>query len=246
MIANYRIKISASELHKTEGNVNLRDIILGGQDGLVNVLGLLLGIAVASGDLRIILAGGLAGAFAESVSMAAVAYTSTRAEQSIYEGEMARERHEIRNKPEEEKEELRELYRQKGFSEQLLEEVVNKISSNEDVWLDEMVKSELGLTPVETRNAFISSLVVGVAAIIVSLIPLVPFLFVIAWHISVNQAIWLSLIISAVTLFFLGAYKAKITAGEWHKSGVEIAVIGIVSALIGYFIGTLFKAPPAI
>lgn len=245
MNPEFRIKIVPSEPHKAIGQVSLRDIILGGQDGLVNVLGLLLGIAVASGDLRIILAGGFAGAFAESISMAAVAYTSTRAQQSLYEGELERERQEIRETPEKEKEEIRKLYSQKGFSGKLLDEVVDKITENEEVWLDEMVKSELNLEPVETKKALVSSAVVGLAAIVGSLVPILPFLSLSTLEISIGQAIWISLIISALTLFIIGVYKARTTVGDWWKSGAEIAVIGIVSALVGYFIGLLFKAPTA-
>lgn len=233
------LKITFSEQHKVSSN--LRDIILGGQDGLVNVLGIVLGLAVASQDLRIILAGGLAATFAESVSMAAVAYTSKRAEQSFYEGEFEREKREIKEVPELEKEEIREIYRQKGFSGKLLEDIVAKITSNEDVWLDEMMKFELGLVPVETKLALTSGVVVGLAAVIGSFVPLLPFLFFGALQISINQAIWISLVISAVTLFIVGAYKAKTTVGDWKKSGLEIAVIGIVSALVGYVVGQFFK-----
>src|SRR4030043_1404831 len=215
MIASFKIGITPSEPHKTLGYVSLRDIILGGQDGLVNVLGLLLGIAVASNDLRIILAGGLAATFAESISMAAVAYTSTRAQQSLYEGELAKERREIEETPQEEKEELRDLYRQKGFSGRLLDEVVEKLTSDKNVWLDEMVKSELGLQPVETRKAVISSGVVGLAALVGSLIPMVPFFLLPLMQLSISQAIWWSLIISAIALFILGAYKAQTSIGDW-------------------------------
>src|SRR3990170_7827624 len=157
-----KAKNSLAEPHKL--NSSLRDIILGGQDGLVNVLGIVLGLAVASQDLRIILAGGLAATFAESVSMAAVAFTSTRAQQSFYERELAREKREIKEVPEMEIEEIRQIYRKKGFSGKLLEDVVKQITSNEEVWLDEMMKFELGLQPVETTRAFISSAVVGFAA----------------------------------------------------------------------------------
>lgn len=237
-------------LHQSEKNseehrspTNLRDIILGGQDGLVNVLGIILGLAIASGDLRIILVGGLAATFAESVSMAAVAYTSTRAQQSFYESELAREKREIKEIPEEEREEIREIYRQKGFSGKLLEDVVEKITSNEKVWLDEMMKFELGLQPVETKNAFRSSAIVGVAAFVGSLIPLAPFLFLNILQLQINQAIGVALVMSAVTLFIVGAYKAKATVGDWKSSGAEIAVIGMVAAFIGYAIGLLFRAP---
>ena len=222
---------------------NLRDIILGGQDGLVNVLGIILGVAVASADIRIILAAGLAATFAESVSMAAVAFTSKRAEQSFYESELEREKREIKEIPELEKEEIREIYRRKGFSGKLLADVVEKITSDEEVWLDEMMKFELELKPVETKHAFLSGLVVGIAAVIGSLIPLLPFFFLVLLNISINQAILVSLAISALALFIVGAYKAKATVGDWKKSGLEIAVIGIVSALVGYVIGLLFKAP---
>lgn len=229
-----------TELHRSSSN--LRDIILGGQDGLVNVLGIILGLAVASQDLRIILVGGLAATFAESVSMAAVAYTSKRAEQSFFEGELERERWEIRETPEAEKEEIREIYRKKGFSDKLLDDVVEKITSNEEVWLDEMMRSELGLLPVETRHALRSGVVVGLAAVVGSLVPLLPFLFLKMLQLTIGQAILVSLTISAITLFVVGAYKAKTTIGDWKKSGAEIAVIGIVSALVGYLVGLLFKA----
>src|SRR3990172_765589 len=176
------------EPHKVSSN--LRDIILGGQDGLVNVLGIILGIAVASQDLRIILAGGLAATFAESISMAAVAYTSTRAQQSFYESELTREKREIKEVPEMEVEEIREIYRKKGFSGKLLEDVVAKITSDEEVWLDEMMKFELGLQSVETKNALGSALVVGIAALVGSLIPLTPFFVLSFLKLSIPQAIW--------------------------------------------------------
>src|SRR3989344_6302525 len=174
---------------------NLRDIILGGQDGLVNVLGIILGVAVASADIRIILAAGLAATFAESVSMAAVAFTSKRAEQSFYESELEKEKREIKETPEIEREEIREIYRKKGFSGKLLDSVVEKITSDEEVWLDEMMKFELELQPVATKNALISSAIVGVAAIVGSLIPLSPFFFVSALKISLSSATWVSLFI---------------------------------------------------
>ena len=234
--------LEVQEQHKATSN--LRDIILGGQDGLVNVLGIVLGLAAAAVDLRIILAGGLAATFAESVSMAAVAYTSRRAEQSFYESELEREKREIKEVPEMEVEEVREIYRKKGFSGKLLEDVVAQITSNEEVWLDEMMKFELGLQSVETKNALGSALVVGIAALVGSLIPLTPFFVLSFLKLSIPQAIWISLVISALILFIVGAYKAKATIGDWKKSGAEIAVIGIISALVGYVVGQFFKAPP--
>jgi len=104
----------------------LADVILGGQDGLVNVLGVILGVAAASGDQRIIIAAGLAATFAESVSMGAVAFTSMRARRDFYEAELAREKREMVEVPEVETEEIREIYRKKGFKGKLLEQIVEK------------------------------------------------------------------------------------------------------------------------
>src|SRR5512147_3151478 len=93
----------------------LSDIILGGQDGLVNVLGVILGVAAATSDPRIVLVAGLAATFAESVSMGAVAYTSTLADADYYESEKTREYRHLLQSPNVEREEIREIYRQKGF-----------------------------------------------------------------------------------------------------------------------------------
>ena len=150
---------------------------------------------------------------------------------------------EIKEVPEEEREEIREIYRKKGFSGELLEQVTEKITSNEEVWLDEMMKFELGLQPVETKHALSSGVVVGLAALVGSIIPLIPFFFLRPLQASINEAVIISLFISAITLFAIGAYKAKTTVGDWKKSGLEIAVIGILAAFVGYAVGLFFQAP---
>lgn len=217
---------------------SLADVILGGQDGLVNVLGIVLGVAAATSDPRIVMVAGLAATFAESISMAAVAYTSTLAETSHYESERDREYRHIRMVPAVEREEIREIYRRKGFSGDLLEEIVSRITANEDVWVAEMMSEEHQLTPTTRRDAFRSAMIVGFAAIVGSVIPLVPFMFL-----AVAPSIIISVVIAGITLFVVGAYKAKTTVGSPSKSGLEMALIGIVSALVGYLVGLLLKAP---
>lgn len=228
----------AHSLVEEHGSSSLSDVILGGQDGLVNVLGVILGVAAASGDPRIIQAAGLAAAFAESVSMAAVAYTSTLADSEHYQSELKREAWEIEHNPTGETEEIRQIYLKRGFSGELLEQVVEKIVSNQKTWLETMMTDELKLQPIAKNQAVKSAVVVGFSAIVGSLIPLFPFFLF-----SLQTSIISSLIISALTLFLVGVYKAKVTIGTWYKSGVELMVIGLVSALVGYLIGSLFKAP---
>ena len=214
----------------------LSNIILGGQDGLVNVLGVILGVAAATQDARIVLAAGMAATFAESVAMGAVAYTSSVADQEFYESEREREHRHIENVPHLEKEEIRDIYRKKGFEGELLERIVEKITEDKDVWVNVMLAEEHQLAPTSRKDAAKASFVVGLSALIGSFIPLTPFFFV-----PVITGIWISLLISAIALFTFGAYKAKRTVGHPGKSGLELLIIGMVSATVGYAVGLLFK-----
>lgn len=218
---------------------SLSDIILGGQDGLVNVLGVILGVAAATGDPYIVLVAGLAATFAESVSMGAVAYTSTLADAALYESEVAREYRHIREVPRLETKEIRDIYAEKGFKGDLLDRIVNTITANKEVWVAVMMAEEHQLVQTDRKRALRSALIVGIAAIVGSLIPLAPFAFL-----TVKMGIWASIILSAVVLFIVGAYKARVTVGNPGKSGLEMAAIGTISALVGYAVGSLLKVPP--
>jgi predicted membrane protein (TIGR00267 family) len=229
--------------HHTQADPHRRasfisDIILGGQDGLVNVLGVILGVAAATQDSRIVLVAGLAATFAESVSMAAVAYTSTLADADFYESEREREYRHIQNVPRLEKQEIRDIYANKGFRGELLERIVDTITTNKDVWVAVMMAEEHQLTPIDRRQALRSAIIVGIAAVIGSLIPLIPFLLL-----PVSVGILASILVSALVLFVFGVFKARATVGNPGKSGLELAVIGTVSALVGYAVGLIFKVP---
>ena len=222
------------------GEFRLSDVILGGQDGLVNVLGVILGVAAATSDVRIVIAAGLAATFAESISMGAVAYTSTLAENDLYHSEREREYRHIHLAPDVEVEEIRDIYRKKGFEGETLEKIVDVITSNPDVWVNVMMSEEFKLTPPEKSKAVNSALLVGFSALVGSFIPLFPFFF---W--DVNLSIMLSIITAALTLFVVGVYKARVTVGKPFRSGLEMAIIGTVSALAGYVVGVIFKVPMA-
>ena len=216
----------------------LSDVILGGQDGLVNVLGVILGVAAATQDARIVIAAGLAATFAESISMGAVAYTSTLADDDLYLSEREREYRHIHLAPDVEIEEIRDIYLKKGFEGETLEKIVEVITSNPDVWVNVMMSEEFQMTPPEKSRALRSAIVVGFSALIGSLIPLLPFFFL-----TVSLSIWISIVVAALTLFAVGVYKARVTIGRPFHSGMQMAIIGTLSALAGYVVGWLFKVP---
>lgn len=216
----------------------LSDIILGGQDGLVNVLGVILGVAAATSDPHLVLIAGLAATFAESVSMGAVAYTSTLADADYYDSELEREMRHIEQVPKLEREEVRQIYAQKGFHGELLEHIVDTITANPDVWVAVMMSEEHQLSPVDRKHALKTALIVGFAAIVGSLIPLSPFIFL-----PVVPSMLVSVVVTALVLFAVGAYKARVTVGHPGRSGLEMALIGTLSALVGFLVGALLKAP---
>ena len=211
-----------------------RDIILGGQDGVVNVLGVVLAIAAATNETRVIIIAGIAANLAESLSMAAVAYTSTKAYNQYYYSEREREKREIKEIPDEERREIYKIYQRKGFRGKLLDQIVAKITSSKRLWLETMMTEELNLSTRQIGGPIHSAFVVGISSVVGSTIPLLPFFFV-----SVQMGIIISLIASTVSLFLTGAIKAKFTIGSWLKNGLEMAIIGIVTALVGYGIGAV-------
>lgn len=223
------------ETHKDVGS-RLRDFILGWQDGLVNVLGVTLAVATATNDFNIVIIAALAATFAESISMAAVAYTSFKAEADFYKAELAREKREIEEMPDEERREVREIYRKFGFRGELLNRVVKHITANKRRWIHVMMEHELRLFPPKV-SPIKTAIVVGLSAIFGSLIPIVPFLLF-----SIGQAIWATLVLSTTVLFFVGAIKARTTIGHPIKSGIEMAAIGMLAALAGYAIGAVLGA----
>ncbi|HIH18363.1 TPA: hypothetical protein HA225_00110 [Candidatus Micrarchaeota archaeon] len=233
-IIEFSKKVQQHMETERKGNASgmLADIILGGQDGLVNVLGIVLGVASATSDRFIVLVAGLVATFAESISMAAVAYTTARAEQDHYRRELKQEKWEIEHLPEVETEEIRLIYMKKGLRGKELEQMVKSVTGNKELWVSVMMTEELGMTPIENYNPVRAAIIVGISAIIGSLIPLAPFFFF-----SVQDSIVLSLVIGTLVLFAVGAYKAKITVGKWWKSGAEMAIIGMVAAISGYLIG---------
>ncbi len=228
-----RQKILHEEKHANGGSL-LRQIILGGQDGLVNVLGIVLGLAVGTNSQGIVILGGLAATFAESISMAAVAYTSGKAQLDYYYKELEREKYEMKHFPEVEREEIRLIYMKKGFKGKQLKKIVDTICSDEKRWLEVMMTEELGLSESKNIEPINEGLVVGGSAIVGSLIPLIPF-FLLPPQVAMIPAILLSII----ALFLTGAYAGKSTIGKWWKSGIEMAAIGITAALVGYIIGVL-------
>src|SRR2546421_5288743 len=215
----------------------LRDVILGGQDGVANILGIILGVIAGGGSKTVLVAAGFAAAITESISMGAVGYTSSVSQRDYYQAEREREAAEIDTMPEAERQEIREIYASKGFSGDLLERVVDTITANRDSWLSTMMDEELHLQPVQTADILRSAVVITIATLIGHLIPLLPFVWM-----ARTPALVLAIVLSALVLFGVGVYSAVTLVGDWRTSGLKMLVIGLGAAGVGFLIGNLFHA----
>jgi VIT1/CCC1 family predicted Fe2+/Mn2+ transporter len=171
--------------------------------------------------------------------MAAVAYTSGKAAKEYYNKQLMTEWEEVRTKPAEEVAEIRDIYSNMGFKGTMLNKIVSQVTSNKRVWVETMMRQELGLSPEEFAHPVRDAFVVGVAALVGSVIPLIPYLFV-----PLELAFWTAIGISTLALFASGAIKAKYTGIDTFKSAVEMAVVGMTAAIAGYLIGAALGALP--
>jgi predicted membrane protein (TIGR00267 family) len=218
----------------------LRDVILGGQDGLVNILGIILGVIAGGGSTAVLLAAGFAAAITESISMGAVGYTSAIAERDYYQAEKAREAAEIDDTPDAERQEIRDIYAAKGFTGDLLDRVVDTITANREAWLATMMDEELHLQPVQAPDIMRSSVVITIATLIGHLIPLLPFVWL-----PRTSALITAFVLSAGVLFGVGVYSSVTLAGDWRKNGLKMVAIGLGAAAVGFLIGRLFHTTGA-
>ncbi len=216
----------------------LSDFILGSQDGLVNVLGILLGLVAASlvtpVPRELVIIAGLSALAAESLSMGAVAYTSTYSRLRLYSSEREREIREMREVPELEREEVRVILRGWGFEGDELEDLLRRIESKPKAWLDLMMAFELNLSYIPPEAPRRSAVIVGAATVLGHAVPLIPFFIV---TLSLVNAGIVATVLSGIMLFGIGLYEARVTSGSILKSGAKMMVIGLGSGFAGFLLG---------
>lgn len=222
------------ETWHTTGGGAMRELVFGVNDGLVSTLSLVSGVAGAAVSQGVVLLAGLAGLLSGAISMAAGAYISTKSQREVYEAQVAREREELEQEPEEEKAELRTLYRLKGYSVEEAERLVERISQDQDLMLESLVRDELGLMPETFPNPWLAGAQSGGAFVVGAFIPLIGYLFF-----SGMTATLVSAGISIAALFVVGVLKTLFTGLSWLRSGLEMVVIGIFATAITYWIGSL-------
>ncbi len=220
------------EHHHRTGGAAVREVVFGANDGLVSNTALVAAVAGGTSDPGIIILGGIAGMVAGTISMALGAYVSTKSQRELYEYEEAREFWEIEHMREHELAETRRIFRLKGITEPLLDEVVEAVSRDHDQWVQLMMTEELGL-PSKPPKPYLAASVMGVAFAFAAIVPVLPFFFA-----EGVAALVSTFIMSGIALFAVGAWRATLSQGNMLHKGTEMVVLAGIAVAAAYGIGT--------
>ena len=221
-----------TEPHIGESSV-IRDFVFGFGDGINTSLGIAAGVGGANVSSDIIILAALVGMFTGAKAMAVQNYLAVKSHRQLLESEIAREKWEIENKADVERQEIEDIYKAKGFSGKELEMIVNKITSDKKVWLDTMLNEELRLNVDVVGSPLKSALIMFVSFLVGGMLPIIPFFFG-----SGYSALLMAVGISITASFIVGAIKSRMAETGIVKGGLEMAGLGTGVALIGFGIGS--------
>jgi len=230
-----------SKIHNTFRFQNyLGEFVYGGIDGLVTTFAVVAGSAGAGLSTSIVLILGFANLLADGFSMSIGAFLSARSEKQNYLKHRRIEYDEVDTVPEIEREEIRDIYRAKGFEGDLLEQVVDVITEDKDRWVDVMMKEELEMIP-DTRAPFWVGLMTFISFVIIGLIPLFAYLFEWGAHMNGWGLFTLSSILTSLGFIFIGWLKSYVTRTSHWRSILETLALGSAAAIVAYFVGDILE-----
>lgn len=220
--------------------VYLRDFIYGAIDGCVTTFAVIAGAMGAELSAGIVLILGFANLIADGFSMAVSNYLGTQADRQLLQRARRIEENHVEEIPEGEIEEIREIFRQKGFEGELLERVVQVITGNRKLWVDTMLREEWGLA-LDGPSPWKAGATTFAAFLFIGLIPVLPFVVFYFVPDRLTTAFAVSLVITAATFFGIGALKARYVAESWLRAGTETLLMGGGAALLAYLVGVLLR-----
>jgi VIT1/CCC1 family predicted Fe2+/Mn2+ transporter len=218
---------------------SLGDFVYGATDGAVTTFAVVAGVVGASLSPSIVLILGFANLLADGFSMAVGNYLAAKAQREYIEKARKREEWEIDNLVEQERQEIRDIYTKKGFKDELLDEIVRVITSRRKVWVDTMMREELGLIE-ESRLPRDTAITTFAAFNAVGLIPLLPFvaMFLIgSLLVSASNAFTYSVIFTGAAFFLIGIVKGRVVQKPLLRSGMNTLLVGGIAAAVAFAVG---------
>jgi VIT1/CCC1 family predicted Fe2+/Mn2+ transporter len=224
--------------HRSTGGNSLRAAVLGANDGLVSNLSLVMGVAGATATTtgsHAVLIAGIAGLLAGAISMALGEWLSVQSSRELYHYQIQTEKEEIEQSPEEEIQELALIYESRGIAPESAKQMADQMLANKDTALETLSREELGIDPDELGgSAWEAALTSFVLFTIGAIIPLAPFIFT-----TGMPAVYISIVVSALGLFLLGAVITLFTGRTVLFSGFRMVIFGLLAAAITFGIGRL-------
>lgn len=231
---------AGGEPHRAGGGQYIKSFVYGGLDGTITTFAVVAGVAGASLSSNVILILGFANLIADGIAMAFGDFLSTKAEQQYHASERQREEWELENYPEGEKQELVEIYEEKGLSSEDATTLVEILEKHPAVMVDTMMVVELGILE-ENESPLKNGLVTFTAFVLFGFVPLLIFVLMhfTGWELD---GMWWACILTAATLFGLGVAKSRFSAGAWWKSGAEMLLLGGLAAVAAFFVGKALES----
>jgi VIT1/CCC1 family predicted Fe2+/Mn2+ transporter len=214
-----------TEKHFTATQV-VRDIVIGMADGLTVPFALAAGLSGAVTSTRLVVVAGLAEIAAGSIAMGLGGFLAARTDFEHYKAEMERERREVRDLPEEEEREVAAVFQGYGLTEEQAAPVVAAIRSDPKLWVDFMMRHELGLEAPDPGQAVRSALTIALSYVVGGLVPLAPYIVMD----NVTSGLWVSVAVTLVALFVFGFGKARATGIRPLRGGLQTVAIGGLAA----------------
>jgi VIT1/CCC1 family predicted Fe2+/Mn2+ transporter len=222
---------------------SVENFVYGAIDGAVTTFAIVTGVVGASLAPSIIIILGFANLLADGFSMAIGNYLAVKTQNEFIQRERKREEWEIDNRIEEEKLEVREIYSKKGFKDELLDEIVRIITSRRKVWVDTMMREELGL--IEGKHSpIISAVNTFVGFNVIGIVPLIPFILVYlsGSNVSIISALFYSVLATVSSFFLIGTIRGKVVHKPLMTSGLNTVLIGGIAAAVSYCIGFILSS----
>lgn len=238
MIADHTPDAIARRLEADPQLSYLRDFVYGSIDGAVTTFAVVAGVVGAQLPGHVIVILGLANLIADGFSMAASNFLGTRAEMQLRNKARSIEERHIELNPRGETEEIRQIFQQKGFEGQLLEQIVQVVTSNRKLWVETMLKDEWGLS-LSTPSPWKAAIATFVAFVVVGFVPLLP--FVLPLSIPPQSLFTTSTTLTAAAFFAVGAMKSRFVDEHWLRAGGETLIVGSGAALLAYAVGVFLR-----